>query len=102
MAPDSIIAIGWPSGPSGSTIDGIFPLGLILRYSGANCSEFVPMLILCTRYGRPHSSSMMETLRPVGVVQVYSSIMVKWLRTVFLALGLLSRVPARFRHRFSR
>jgi hypothetical protein len=32
IAPDSIIAIGLPSGPSGSTIDGIFPFGLIFRY----------------------------------------------------------------------
>ena len=46
--PDSIMAMGLPSGPSGSTMPGIFPLGLIFRYSGANCSVFVPMLILCT------------------------------------------------------
>ncbi len=51
-------------------MEGIFPFGLIFKYSGANCSVFVPMLILCTRYGRPHSSSMMETLRPFGVLQV--------------------------------
>ena len=70
MAPDSIIAIGLPSGPSGSTMDGIFPLGLMRRYSGVNCSLFVLMLILCTLYGSAHSSSMMETLRPFGVVQV--------------------------------
>jgi len=46
IAPDSIMEIGLPSGPSGSTIEGILPFGLIFRYSGANCSEFVPMLIL--------------------------------------------------------
>ena len=70
MAPDSIIAMALPSGPSGSTIEGILPFGLMRRYSGANCSLFVPILILCTRYGRAHSSSMMETLRPFGVLQV--------------------------------
>jgi hypothetical protein len=34
MAPDSIIAIGSPEspfGPSGSTIEGILPFGLIFR-----------------------------------------------------------------------
>jgi len=49
IAPDSIIAIGLPPGPPGSTIEGILPFGLIFRYSGVNCSELVPMLILCTR-----------------------------------------------------
>src|SRR5205085_12632154 len=101
IAPDSIIAIGLPSGPSGSTIDGILPFGLIARYSGVNCSLFVPMLILCTLYGRPHSSSMMETLRPFGVLQVYSSIMVKWLVTVFLALVILSAVMPLLRDRIA-
>ena len=32
----------------------------------------------------------MDTLRPFGVLQVYSSIMLKWLVTLFLALVILS------------
>src|SRR5687768_16998153 len=97
------MAIGFPPGPSGSTIDGILPFGLIFRYSGVNCSLLVPMLILCARYGRPHSSSMMETLRPLGVLHVYSSIMLKWLLTVVIGLVILavlaprSRLPGDFR-----
>jgi len=63
------MAIGLPSGPSGSTMDGILPLGLIFTYSGANCSP-LPMLTGYTRYGSATSSSMIETLRPLGVVHV--------------------------------
>src|SRR5689334_3492006 len=47
--------------------------GLMARNSGLNCS-FAPMFTVCTRYGRPHSSSMTETLRPFGVLHVYKSI----------------------------
>lgn len=32
----------------------------------------------------------METLRPFGVLQVYSSIMVKWLVTLFVVLAILA------------
>lgn len=38
----------------------------------------------------------METLRPFGVVQVYSSIMVKWLVTLFVVLAILAFVAPRF------
>ena len=37
----------------------------------------------------------METLRPLGVLQVYSSIMVKWLITVLVALFVLSLLAPR-------
>src|SRR5437899_4549462 len=47
----------------------LFPYTTLFRSSGANCSVLVPMLILCTLYGRPHSSSMMDTLRPFGVLR---------------------------------
>jgi hypothetical protein len=39
---------------------------------------------------------MMDSLRPFGVVQVYSSIMVKWLVTLFLALVILAMVTPLF------
>src|SRR6476646_10589056 len=99
IAPDSIIEIGLPPGPSGSTIDGILPFGLIFRYSGVNCSALLPMLILCTWYGRLHSSSMIETFLPLGVLQVYKSIMIKWLVTVVVLVILLSLISQRLRMR---
>ena len=37
----------------------------------------------------------METLRPLGVLQVYSSIMVKWLITLLVALFVLSLLAPR-------
>lgn len=37
----------------------------------------------------------MDTLRPLGVLQVYSSIMVKWLVTLLVALFVLSLVAPR-------
>ncbi len=40
MAPDSMIVIGWPPGPSWSTIAGIFWFGLIFVNSGENWSPF--------------------------------------------------------------
>jgi hypothetical protein len=64
-----MIEIGSPSGPSGSTIAGILLFGLIAMNSGVNWS-FFPMLIAWVLYATPISSSMMETLRPFGVVQV--------------------------------
>jgi hypothetical protein len=42
MAPDSKIDSGRPSGPSGSTMAGMRPLGLMAWKAGANCSP-VPM-----------------------------------------------------------
>ena len=44
------------------------------RYSGLNWSP-ARMLMPCTRYGSPVSSSMMCTLWPLGVGQLYTSIM---------------------------
>jgi hypothetical protein len=46
---------------------------------------------------------MIETLRPLGVLHVYSSIMLKWLLTVLIGLVILavlaprSRLPGDFR-----
>jgi hypothetical protein len=48
-------------------------LGEIARNSGANCSP-AAMLTGLTRYGRPHSSSMIEIFQPLGVGQKYRSI----------------------------
>src|SRR3981189_2801653 len=64
-----------PPGPSGSTIAGILLLGLIARKSGAICSPLV-MLTGNTLYGSPISSSATDILRPFGVFQVCSSIVI--------------------------
>jgi hypothetical protein len=40
---------------------------------------------------------MIETFRPLGVLQVYKSIMVKWLVTVVLLLVVFSIIAQRFR-----
>src|SRR5712664_241929 len=64
-----------PSGPSGSTIAGILLLGLIARKSGAICSPLV-MLIGMTLYGSSISSSATLILRPFGVFQVCSSMVI--------------------------
>jgi hypothetical protein len=48
---------------------GILLFGLIARNSGWNCSLAL-MSTAMARYGRPISSSMIETLRPFGVVHV--------------------------------
>src|SRR6478735_9559315 len=66
---------GLPPGPSGSTIAGILLLGLILRKAGAICSPLL-MFTGITLYGRPISSSATEILRPFGVFQVCSSIVI--------------------------
>jgi hypothetical protein len=66
MAPDSNRASGLPPGPSGSRIAGIFPFGFSVRYSGVQLS-FLVMSIRCASYGRPISSSMIETFTPLGV-----------------------------------
>src|ERR1700704_4296124 len=73
MAPDSKTEIGFPSGPLRSTIAGVLLFGLILRNSGLNCSP-VRMLTGRTSYSRPVSSTMMWILCPLGVGQVYTSI----------------------------
>src|SRR5258708_25408889 len=64
-----------PSGPAGSTIAGILLLGLMARKSGAICSPLV-MLIGMTLYGSPISSSATDILRPFGVFQVCSSMVI--------------------------
>src|ERR1700682_929550 len=64
-----------PSGPSGSTIAGILLLGLIARKSGAICSPLV-MLTGTTLYGSSISSSATLILRPFGVFQVCSSMVI--------------------------
>src|SRR5258705_3661941 len=64
-----------PSGPSGSTIAGILLLGLIARKSGAICSPLV-MFTGITLYGSPISSSATLILRPFGVFQVCSSMVI--------------------------
>src|SRR5258705_4704016 len=64
-----------PSGPSGSTIAGILLFGLMARKSGAICSPLV-MLIGMTLYGSSISSSATLILRPFGVFQVCSSMVI--------------------------
>src|SRR2546422_2786255 len=68
MAPDSNTEIGFPPGPSGSTIAGMRLFGEIARNSGLNWSPW-PMLTGYTTYGSPHSSSMIEIFQPFGVGQ---------------------------------
>src|SRR3954467_12243236 len=75
MAPDSASAKRLPSGPCWSTIAGILLFGEMARNSGLNCSP-APMSTACTRYSSPVSSSMMWILCPLGVGQVYRSIIV--------------------------
>jgi hypothetical protein len=67
MAPDSNTGIG-PSGVSRSTIAGMRAFGLIAMNSGLNWSP-APMFTGLSVYGRPVSSSMMETFQPFGVGQ---------------------------------
>src|SRR5580704_12806819 len=74
MAPDSNTLIGLPPGPSGSTIAGMRLFGLIFRNSGLNCSP-LEMFTGCTVYGSPISSSATLILRPLGVFQVQSSML---------------------------
>src|SRR6266852_2230434 len=64
-----------PSGPSGSTIAGILLLGLIARKSGAICSPLV-IFTGMTLYGSCISSSATLILRPFGVFQVCSSMVI--------------------------
>src|SRR5256885_9998622 len=80
---------GLPPGPSGSTIAGILLFGLSLRNAGAICS---PLLMFTgnTLYGSPISSSATEILRPFGVFQVCSSMVILFPRK---ALGFRSSEP---------
>src|SRR5260370_27133401 len=64
-----------PLGPSGLTIAGILLFRLMARKSGAICSPLV-MLIGMTLYGRSISSSATLILRPFGVFQVCSSMVI--------------------------
>src|SRR5258706_12014288 len=75
IAPDSNTLTRLPPGPSGSTIAGILLLGLIARNAGAICSPLV-MLTGTTLYGSPISSSPTLILRPFGVFQVWSSMVI--------------------------
>src|ERR1700737_4222481 len=75
MAPDSNTLTHLPPGPSGSTIAGILLLGLVARKSGAICSPFV-MFTGMILYGSPSSSSATLILRPFGVFQVCSSMVI--------------------------
>src|SRR6476661_6763321 len=75
MEPDSNTLTRFPPGPSGSTIAGILLLGLRLRKAGAICSPLL-MLMGNTLYGSPISSSATDILRPFGVFQVCSSIVI--------------------------
>ena len=66
MAPDSQTAIGLPLGPAGSMIAGIRPFG----FKDTNAGSFDSFLEISTKwgsYGKPVSSSMIETLTPLGV-----------------------------------
>ncbi|MNT05485.1 hypothetical protein D3C72_1401050 [compost metagenome] len=47
-------------------IAGILPFGFSDKNSGVQVS-FLPMSIRCASYGRPISSSMIETFTPFGV-----------------------------------
>src|SRR5439155_13846445 len=79
---------GLPPGPSGSTIAGILLFGLSLRNAGAICSP-LPMFTGITLYGSPISSSATDILRPFGVFQVCSSIVI----FVILREGGVSSTP---------
>jgi hypothetical protein len=67
IAPDSNSGSGFPPGPFGSMIAGIFPLGLSERNSGVFWS-LVLKSMRCGSYGSPISSSMIETFTPFGVL----------------------------------
>src|SRR5476649_485660 len=71
MAPDSNSASGLPSGPSGSRMAGILLFGFSDRKAG-DIWSCVSKLTRCASYGRPISSSIVETLMPLGVGSEYS------------------------------
>src|ERR1700728_3670991 len=75
IAPDSNNARGAPPGPWGSRMAGILPLGLSERNAGDFWS-LESKLTRCGSYGRPVSSSMIETFTPLGVGSEYS-----WMRS---------------------
>ncbi len=72
MAPDSNTLTRFPPGPSGSTMAGILLLGLMARKSGAHCS-FLLMFHGDDAIRQSISSSATLILRPFGVFQVCSS-----------------------------
>src|SRR5258707_15082503 len=75
-----------PSGPSGSTIAGILLFGLIFTKAGANCSP-LPIFTGFTVYGTPISSNATLILRPFGVFQVWSSMVIA--KSAFLNVRLV-------------
>lgn len=63
--------MGLPSGPPGSIIAGIRPFG----FNDTNAGSFDSLFEMSIRWGsyvRPVSSSMIETLTPLGVGSAYS------------------------------
>src|SRR3546814_7911365 len=66
---------GAPSGPFGSSIAGILLFGFSDIDSGEVWS-LLSKLTLCTSYGRPVSSSMIDAFTPLGVGSEYS-----WMRS---------------------
>src|SRR6476469_6801304 len=85
-----------PSGPFGSTIAGILLLGLIARKSGAICSPLV-MFTGMTLYGSSISSSATLILRPFGVFQVCSSMVIFSSQRVSVP-RILEALQPRFQH----
>ncbi|MNN59543.1 hypothetical protein D3C81_1746640 [compost metagenome] len=71
IAPDSNKGNGCPPGPFGSRMAGILLLALREMNSGLNWSS-LSKLTLCGSYARPISSSMIDTLTPLGVGSEYS------------------------------
>src|SRR5262245_25182141 len=71
IAPDSNNGSGLPPGPFGSRIAGILLFGFSDKKSG-DIWSFVSKLTRCGSYGRPVSSSMMETFTPFGVGREYN------------------------------
>src|ERR1700750_2214606 len=79
MAPDSNKVRRLPPGPFGSMIAGILLFGFTDRNSVENWS-LVSKLTRCGSYANPVSSSMIDTLTPLGVGNEYS-----WMRSACCA-----------------
>src|SRR5471030_1848536 len=71
MAPDSNSANGLPPGPFGSRMAGILLFGFSDRNSG-DIWSLVSKRTRWTSYGRPISSSAIDTFTPLGVGSEYS------------------------------